>query len=101
MNSTPVDLSFSYLRSAVEASLDIKKDQVEPCWVTLGVSLLMLTWYLYVRNANCPNTPISRPEEKRGEPRAAVPLTSSNYSEGPVSTQFLLCDGLLNQVPTL
>jgi hypothetical protein len=28
--STPVDLSFSYLRSAVEASLDIKKDQVDP-----------------------------------------------------------------------
>ncbi len=30
MYSTPVDLSFSYLRSAVEASLDIIKDQVEP-----------------------------------------------------------------------
>ncbi len=30
MYSTPVDLSFSYLRSSVEASLDIKKDQVEP-----------------------------------------------------------------------
>ncbi len=30
MYSTPVDLSFSYLRSAVEASLDIKKVQVEP-----------------------------------------------------------------------
>jgi hypothetical protein len=30
MYSTPVDLSFSYLRSAVEASLDIKKDQVDP-----------------------------------------------------------------------
>ncbi len=29
MYSTPVDLSFSYLHSAVEASLDIKKDQVE------------------------------------------------------------------------
>ncbi len=30
MYSTPVDLSFSCLRSAVEASLDIKKVQVEP-----------------------------------------------------------------------
>ncbi len=30
MYSTPVDLSSSYLRSAVEASLDIKKDQVDP-----------------------------------------------------------------------
>jgi hypothetical protein len=30
MYSTPVDLSFSYLRSAVEASLDIKKNQVDP-----------------------------------------------------------------------
>ncbi len=30
MYSTPVDLSFSYHRSAVEASLDIKKVQVEP-----------------------------------------------------------------------
>ncbi len=30
MNSTPVDLSFSYLRSAVEASLNRKKVQVEP-----------------------------------------------------------------------
>ena len=30
MYSTPVDLSFSYLLSAVEASLDIKKDQVDP-----------------------------------------------------------------------
>jgi hypothetical protein len=30
LHSTPVDLSFSYLRSAVEASLDIKKDQVDP-----------------------------------------------------------------------
>ncbi len=30
MYSTPVDLSFSYLRSAVEASLDIEKDQVDP-----------------------------------------------------------------------
>ncbi len=30
MYSTPVDFSFSYLRSAVEASLDIKKDQVDP-----------------------------------------------------------------------
>ncbi len=30
MYSTPVDLSFSYLRSAVEASLDIKKVQMEP-----------------------------------------------------------------------
>ncbi len=27
---SPVDLSFSYLRSAVEASLDIKQVQVEP-----------------------------------------------------------------------
>jgi hypothetical protein len=71
------------------------------CWVKLGVSLLMLNWYLYARNTNCPKSPISRPEEKRGEPRATIPLTSSNYSEGPVSTQFLLCDGLLNQVPIL
>ncbi len=30
MYSTAIDLSFSYLRSAVEASLDIKKDQVDP-----------------------------------------------------------------------
>ena len=30
MYSTHVDLSFSYLRSAVEASLDIKKVQMEP-----------------------------------------------------------------------
>ena len=30
MYSTPIDLSVSYLRSAVEASLDIKKDQVDP-----------------------------------------------------------------------
>ncbi len=30
MYSTQVDLSFSYLRSAVEASLDIKKVQMEP-----------------------------------------------------------------------
>ncbi len=30
MYSTPVDLSFSYLRSPVEASLDTKKVQVEP-----------------------------------------------------------------------
>ncbi len=30
MYSTRVDLSFSYLRSAVEASLDIKKVQMEP-----------------------------------------------------------------------
>jgi hypothetical protein len=30
MYSTPIDLSFSYRRSAVEASLDIKKVQVEP-----------------------------------------------------------------------
>jgi hypothetical protein len=71
------------------------------CWVTLGVSLLMLNWYLCVRNTNCPQTPISRPEEKRGDPRATIPLTSSNYSEGPVSTQFLLCDGMLTQVPIL
>ena len=69
--------------------------------MTLGVSLLMLNWYLCVRNANCPKTPISRPEEKRGEPRVTVPLTSSNYGEGPVSTLFLLCDGMLNQVPIL
>jgi hypothetical protein len=71
------------------------------CWVSLGVSLLMLNWYLCVRNTNCPKTPISRPEEKRGDPRATIPLTSSNYSEGPVSTQFLLCDGMLTQVPIL
>ena len=71
------------------------------CWVSLGVSLLMLNWYLCVRNTNCPKTPISRPEEKRGDPRATIPLSSSNYSEGPVSTQFLLCDGLLNHVPIL
>ncbi len=30
MYSTPVSLSFSYLRSAVEASLDTKKVQMEP-----------------------------------------------------------------------
>jgi hypothetical protein len=30
MYSTPVDLSFFYLRSAVEASLDTKKVQMEP-----------------------------------------------------------------------
>jgi hypothetical protein len=30
MYSTPVDFSFSYLRSAVEASLNTKKDQVDP-----------------------------------------------------------------------
>jgi hypothetical protein len=30
MYSTHVDISFSYLRSAVEASLDIKKVQMEP-----------------------------------------------------------------------
>ncbi len=30
MYITPVDLSFSYLLSAVEASLNIKKDQVYP-----------------------------------------------------------------------
>jgi hypothetical protein len=30
MYSTPIDLSFSYLRSAVEASLDIKKVLMEP-----------------------------------------------------------------------
>jgi hypothetical protein len=29
MYSTPVDLSFPFLRSAVEASLDTKKDQVD------------------------------------------------------------------------
>jgi hypothetical protein len=29
MYSTPVDFSFSYLCSAVEPSLDIKKDQVD------------------------------------------------------------------------
>ncbi len=36
MCSTPVDLSFSYLRSAVEASLNIKKDQVDPNRIFLG-----------------------------------------------------------------
>ena len=75
------------------------QNSIYGCWVSLGVSLLMLTWYLYVRNTNCPKTPISRPEEKRGEPRATVPLISSNYSEGPVSTLFLLRDGMLSQVP--
>ncbi len=30
MYSTPVDLSFSYIRSAVEVSLDTNKDQVDP-----------------------------------------------------------------------
>ena len=69
------------------------------CWVTLGVSLLVLNWYLFVRNANCPKTPISRPEEKRGDPRATIPLISSNYNEGPVSTLFLLCDGMLKSSP--
>jgi hypothetical protein len=67
----------------------------------LGVSLLMSNWYLYMRNTDCPKTPISWPKERRGEPRATVPLTSSNYSEGPISTQVLLCDGPLNQVPIL
>ncbi len=38
MYSNPVDLSFSYLRSAVEASLDIKKDQVDP------IILLITFW---------------------------------------------------------
>ena len=76
-------------------------DDAPLCWVSLGVSLLMLTWYLYVRNTNCPKTPIPRPEEKRGDPRATIPLISSNYNEGPVSTLFLLCDGMLNQVPIL
>ncbi len=67
----------------------------------LGVSLLMLNRYLYICNTDCPKTPISWPKEKRGETRATVPLTSSNYSEGPTSTQVLLCDGPLNQVPIL
>jgi hypothetical protein len=67
--------------------------------VSLGVSLLMLNWYLYVRNTNCPKTPIPRPEEKRGDPRATIPLISSNYNEGPVSTLFLLCDGMLKSSP--
>jgi hypothetical protein len=30
MYSTPIDFSFSYLGSAVEAALDINKDQVDP-----------------------------------------------------------------------
>ncbi len=30
MYSTPIDLSLSYLRSAVETSFDIKKVQMEP-----------------------------------------------------------------------
>ncbi len=54
-----------------------------------------------MRKSDCPKTPISWPKERRGEPRATVPLISSNYSEGPISTQVLLCDGLLNQVPIL
>ena len=38
MYSTPVDLSFSYLRSAVEASLNIKKDQVDRTGGDLRIS---------------------------------------------------------------
>ncbi len=67
----------------------------------LGVSLQLLNRYLYMRNTDCPKTPISWPKERRGDPRATIPLTSSNYSEGPASTQVLLCDGMLNQVPIL
>jgi hypothetical protein len=52
-----------------------------------------------VCNTNCPKTPIPRPEEKRGDPRATIPLISSNYNEGPVSTLFLLCDGMLKSSP--
>jgi hypothetical protein len=39
MYSTPVDLSFSYLRSAVEASLDIKKGsgRSEQLWICQAV----------------------------------------------------------------
>jgi hypothetical protein len=36
-----VDLSFSYLRSAVEASLDIKKVQMEPNTVSITLILLV------------------------------------------------------------
>jgi hypothetical protein len=41
MYSTPVDLSFSYLRFAVEASLDIKKDQVDRTGGDLRISPLI------------------------------------------------------------
>jgi hypothetical protein len=36
---TPVDLSFSYLRSAMKASLDIKKNQVDPNIFCLSICL--------------------------------------------------------------
>jgi hypothetical protein len=41
MYSTPVDLSFSYLHSAVEASLDINKDQVDPNNTFKNIMLLL------------------------------------------------------------
>jgi hypothetical protein len=44
MYSNPVDLSFSYLRSAVEASLDIKKDQVHPNNPCLSLLFLDPGW---------------------------------------------------------
>ncbi len=44
MYSSPVDLSFSYLRSAVEASLDIKKVQVEPNTIIRLKFRQMLDW---------------------------------------------------------
>ncbi len=46
MYSTPVDLSFSYLCSAVEASLDTKKVQVEPNKAELD----------FLNNLNPPNS---------------------------------------------
>ncbi len=67
----------------------------------LGVSLQLLNRYLCKSKPDYPKTPISWPKERRGDPRATIPLTSSNYSEGPTSTQVLLCDGMLNQVPIL
>jgi hypothetical protein len=41
MYSTPVDLSFSYLRSAVEASLDTKKVHMEPNNICENISMYM------------------------------------------------------------
>jgi hypothetical protein len=43
MYSTPIDLSSSYLRSAVEASLDIKMVQVEP---TINKEVREKCWFL-------------------------------------------------------
>ncbi len=50
MYSTPVDLSFSYLRSAVEASLHIKKDQVDPNKYSTNVYNFIVLWQTEVGN---------------------------------------------------